>query len=269
MSKDLAQRLTLAVIGIPVSLFILYIGGAYLFVLLGIIAVIGMWEYHTILHDNKFTLILLNIILCLTVYLITAVPDKLSIPYYAMDVVVLMTILLSPLLWLLRRKPAQKLTDYLLTNYGWIYIGYFSGLIFRLDYEFHAQRLLLLLLVLIWITDSAAYFIGMRFGKRRGIFPVSPNKSLEGFIAGLVAPFFICALIYFVSDLWSLKQLAFVALSAGLVGQLGDLLESKIKRTGGVKDSSNLFPGHGGLLDRYDSLLLAGPFLYMLTKFIP
>lgn len=269
MTKDLAQRLSLAVIGIPISLLVLYLGGVYLFILLGIIAAIGMWEYRVILHSNKFLSIIICIFICLVCYLLTAIPTHLSLPYYTMDVIVLLSILFSPLLWLLRRKPAQKLTDYLLTNYGWIYLGYFSGLIFRLDYEFHALRLLLLLLVLIWITDSAAYFIGMKFGKRRGIFPVSPNKSLEGFIAGLVAPFVICALIYFSSDFWSLKQLVFLAISAGLAGQLGDLLESKIKRTGGVKDSSNLFPGHGGLLDRYDSLLLAGPFLYMLLKFIP
>lgn len=269
MTKDLAQRLTLAVIGIPLLLFILYLGDAYLFILLGVIAAIGMWEYHTILNDRKAVLTLINIMLCLVVFVLTAIPERLSLPSYAMHVVVIVTIVMSPVLWLLRRKPAQKLTDYILTNSGWIYIGFFSGLIFRLGYEFHEQWLLMLLLVLIWITDSAAYFIGMRFGRNRGIFPVSPNKSLEGFIAGLIAPFVVCALIYLVSDFWSLTQLAFVAVSAGLVGQLGDLFESKIKRTGGVKDSGNLFPGHGGVLDRFDSLLLAGPVLYMLLKLFP
>ncbi len=269
MSKDLAQRLTLAIIGIPLALIILYLGGAYLFALLSVAVAFGMWEYHNILLKRKFPILLIHIFFCLLYFILTAIPARLHLPYYSMDVVVLLMILFSPLLWLLHRKPQQKLTDYLLTNYGWIYIGYFFGLIFRLGYEFHAQSLLLFLLILIWITDSTAYFIGMKFGRRRGVFPVSPNKSLEGFVAGLAAPFVICALIYFVIDFWSLKQLAFLAVSAGLLGQLGDLLESKIKRTGGVKDSSNLFPGHGGVLDRVDSLLLAGPFLYMLLKLFP
>lgn len=269
MHKDLAQRLALAVIGIPLALIVLYLGGAYLFALLALVVAVGMWEYQSILLNGKLPIIIIRIFFCLLYFIFTAIPAMLHLPYYAMDVVVLVMMLFSPLFRLMHRRPEQKLTDYLLTNFGWVYIGYFSGLIFRLGYEFHAKRLLLLLLILIWITDSAAYFIGMKFGRRRGIFPVSPNKSLEGFIAGLIAPFLFCALIHILTDFWNLKQLAFLAVSAGLIGQLGDLLESKIKRTGGVKDSSRLFPGHGGVLDRVDSLLLAGPFLYLLFKLFP
>ncbi|HNU97951.1 MAG TPA: phosphatidate cytidylyltransferase, partial [Candidatus Syntrophosphaera thermopropionivorans] len=110
--------------------------------------------------------------------------------------------------------------------------------------------------------DSVAYFIGMKWGRHRGIFPISPKKSIEGFIAGIIAPFIIMIILYFIGIIKSYQDLILVAVAAGIFGQLGDLVESMIKRFCGVKDSSKLIPGHGGILDRFDSILLAGSFLY-------
>jgi len=119
--------------------------------------------------------------------------------------------------------------------------------------------LLVLVLVAIWVGDSAAYAVGSRFGRHQMAPVVSPNKTWEGAIAGLVSTILV-------SVVWSLARqggvdpgLVLVTALAGAAGQLGDLLESMIKRGVGAKDSSRLLPGHGGLFDRMDAMLLAAP----------
>ena len=130
-------------------------------------------------------------------------------------------------------------------------------------------KLLILILVSCWITDSFAYFIGMKLGKHRGIFRVSPKKSVEGFIGGfIVTGIVLLAFHYFMPDLFTLGQIAAAILSAGIFGQIGDLFESMLKRDVGIKDSSNLIPGHGGILDRFDSVLVAIPIFYFLLTLL-
>lgn len=266
MSKELSQRLTIAVIGIPLLLWVLYTGGIALRIALGLLTVIGTWEYRKMLFKDKPIWIVIDIIIALCVYLSASlVKEKLCptclIPSWA---TIAYFFALQSLVWFARLKGKPDLRNYMLTLWGLLYIAVIPGLIFRIDLTYHEQHLLLLLVILIWITDSAAYFIGMRFGKHRGIFPMSPKKSLEGFIAGFTAPILAVLLLFKYGSITSFTILLLTALSAGLFGQLGDLLESKLKRMSGVKDSSSIIPGHGGVLDRFDSLLLAGPVMYIM-----
>lgn len=128
----------------------------------------------------------------------------------------------------------------------------------------------MIMLAGIWICDSGAYFGGRAFGKHKLFERVSPKKTWEGAITG--ALFSIVAVGFLLP--WVFPKLSWVdgvavGLIAGLFGQIGDLVESHIKRACGVKDSSQIIPGHGGLLDRFDSLLFVAPatFLYFLAKF--
>jgi phosphatidate cytidylyltransferase len=121
----------------------------------------------------------------------------------------------------------------------------------------------------IWICDTAAYFIGSPFGRSKMSPVVSPNKSWEGFAGGML---FGTATGYLFSffglrDIPAL-QMVFAAFAISLTGQLGDLVESIFKRRFGVKDSSHIIPGHGGILDRFDSLLFALPTLYFILVFV-
>jgi phosphatidate cytidylyltransferase len=127
--------------------------------------------------------------------------------------------------------------------------------------------MLLGLMVTIWVTDSAAYFLGMSFGKHRNIFAASPQKSIEGFISGIIAAFITAFLLGMLFGYTNVQIIA-MAVAAGIFGQFGDLFESILKRDAGVKDSSNLLPGHGGILDRFDSLLFAAPVLYLLLSLL-
>lgn len=140
----------------------------------------------------------------------------------------------------------------------------------------HNNFLLLALFILLWVNDSGAYIVGSLMAKRpqgnHKMFPrVSPAKSWEGLIGGLIFDL-IAGYVFFrvgwTADL-GLGNSLFFALFAGAFGTLGDLMESLFKRTLGVKDSGKFMPGHGGVLDRFDSLMLATPVVYFLFVYLP
>jgi CDP-diglyceride synthetase len=119
---------------------------------------------------------------------------------------------------------------------------------------------------IIWLSDSAAYLVGRKIGKHKITPRISPNKSLEGFVAGLVVPAVATPWIgYLIGHRYPWYLLALVGLIVAVSSIVGDLFESTLKRGAGIKDTSNLIPGHGGILDRVDSLLLAFPAYYLLT----
>lgn len=140
----------------------------------------------------------------------------------------------------------------------------------------HSKWLMLALFILIWVNDSGAYIVGSLMAKRKGgnhkMFPrVSPAKSWEGLIGGFVFDL-IAGYVFFrigwTADMGLINSLWF-ALAVGVFGTLGDLMESLFKRTLGVKDSGKFMPGHGGVLDRFDSLLLTVPVVYFFFIYLP
>lgn len=116
--------------------------------------------------------------------------------------------------------------------------------------------------LLIWCNDVFAYFIGKRFGKTPLASKISPKKTVEGFMGGLVGSLVMGAVLVFAMPDLSWHWLA-LGLIVGIVGPLGDLLESVLKRKAGLKDSGRILPGHGGVLDRFDAFLLSAPFVFL------
>ncbi len=116
---------------------------------------------------------------------------------------------------------------------------------------------------LIWINDTFAFIVGKSIGKHKLLERISPNKTVEGFLGGLV----FCAIasvgFFYFTDLLSLQLWLTVAIVTSVFGTLGDLIQSQLKRQAGVKDSGRIMPGHGGLYDRLDSIIFAAPFLYL------
>ena len=122
-------------------------------------------------------------------------------------------------------------------------------------------------LSLIWVSDSAAYVFGVNFGKRPLLKSVSPKKSIEGFIGGIIFSIIFSIIFYNYLNLgFSIVQWVILGLLVPSAGALGDLVQSQFKREAGVKDSGNWLPGHGGLYDRMDSIIFAGPFIYLTIK---
>lgn len=120
-----------------------------------------------------------------------------------------------------------------------------------------------------WTTDTMAYFIGKNFGKHKLIEKVSPNKTVEGFVGGIVS---CCIVITSYGTIFSselnipLLHLIILSIGIGIIGQIGDLIASSIKRFVGIKDFSNLIPGHGGVLDRFDSILLISIVVFIYSQ---
>ena len=131
---------------------------------------------------------------------------------------------------------------------------------------YHGAKLVLCVCLIVWAADSGAYFTGKSFGKRRMAPSVSPNKTIEGLIGGVVAAILVACLSahWFHLHFENTSTMVVITLVTVVFSVLGDLVESMFKRVSGIKDSSNIIPGHGGLLDRIDSLTAAFPIFTLL-----
>ncbi|MDN4523422.1 phosphatidate cytidylyltransferase [Fictibacillus fluitans] len=147
-----------------------------------------------------------------------------------------------------------------------LYVGYGFHYIYETRMLEQGLPILFFILFMIWGADSGAYFTGKSIGKTK-LWPViSPNKTIEGAIGGIVTSIVVGLICYFTDFVpFTLNQVLFMALIAGIFGQIGDLAQSAFKRHYGVKDSGNLLPGHGGILDRTDSWLFVLPLLHILN----
>lgn len=144
-----------------------------------------------------------------------------------------------------------------------LYIG--TGFHYFVTARADGLTTLLYAMLIVWLTDSGAYMLGKRFGKHKLAPKVSPNKTWEGSIGGTVAATIILAIyLWFFPVGYSWVVMIGLTLILSIVGQFGDLVESALKRFYGVKDSGKILPGHGGILDRFDSMLLVMPMLHLL-----
>lgn len=122
--------------------------------------------------------------------------------------------------------------------------------------------------ILIWTNDTFAFLVGKNLGKHKLFERISPNKTIEGFFGGLIFTFIASFILAHQFTTLSLVQWIVIAGIVSVFGVLGDLIESMFKRQAGVKDSSNFIPGHGGFLDRFDSVIFAAPFIFIYLQFV-
>lgn len=124
------------------------------------------------------------------------------------------------------------------------------------------------ILIIMWTNDSFAYLVGKNFGKNKLFERISPRKTIEGFIGGLIFAVIAGVIISKYFTQYSLLNWIIIAIITAVFGTVGDLIESKFKRRANVKDSGNIMPGHGGILDRLDSLIFAAPFVYLYIHYL-
>jgi len=160
-----------------------------------------------------------------------------------------------------RRKNSGAIVDISTTLFGILYVSWFFSFLIKIRYLDAGLGFLAALLLITKLGDIGAYLIGVNFGKHPLIPRISPNKTVEGALGGLLFSI-IGALASKIFLGFGYAQLIFIGLGLGVLGQLGDLSESLLKRDCEVKDSGNLFPGMGGVLDEIDSLLFAAPVFY-------
>lgn len=154
---------------------------------------------------------------------------------------------------------------------GLVYVALPLGLMVNLElnYSWHGFPLIPLAVIFcLWINDTMAYIVGSLIGKTKFFPTISPKKTWEGTIGGIILTIIAGALYGYFGHTYTFWDWVAIAAIVAIFGTAGDLLESKIKRLAGVKDSGNLMPGHGGFLDRFDSMLLAVPFVWLYAAFL-
>jgi phosphatidate cytidylyltransferase len=241
-------------------------GGALLFALLiAVVSFIGLLEYcEMTLPGRGVESILISttaVVISLLFYLHSAAAMTFAIALFLLSIAVHTLFRFSDI--------KQAASEAALLFFGIVYVPYLLGYLILLRNHPSGLNWILLILFIVMSGDSAAYFFGSRFGKHKLYPAVSPNKSVEGALFGLagsVTGALVAKLIYF-SEL-SVANGILAALLIGTLGQLGDLFESMIKRSCGVKDSGRIIPGHGGILDRLDSILFAAPATYYYATFV-
>ncbi|MBP1838958.1 phosphatidate cytidylyltransferase [Formosa algae] len=166
-----------------------------------------------------------------------------------------------------RAIPLFKFKRFLLTSFYLSSSFVFLLLIARFGNEY-LPSIILGSFILVWVNDTFAFIVGKNFGRQKLFEKISPKKTVEGFIGGL---FFSCVASYFIATFTQtlgFNQWLILAIIVSVFGTLGDLVESKFKRQVNVKDSGVIMPGHGGLLDRLDSIIFAAPFIYLFLRIL-
>ena len=277
MSRNLLARILVAAVFIPVILWIVYRGGWWLFGMLLLFALIAMGEFlYREGYSVRSPVFVAGLVAVAAVF---SAVSGMPVPGVARIVVTLGSpmaaagsmlagfFLLSAMLFGIgKRTPAELYARHSRLFWGLTYLGLTYPIVFLVGKGvggLHGGDALLFLFGLLWLGDTAAMFVGKALGRHKLAPSVSPNKTVEGFLGGIGGAAVIGVVMYF----WKfphvgLGHIMVIAAGASICGQLGDLVESMWKRSLGIKDSSAIIPGHGGVLDRFDSLLFAAPFMY-------
>lgn len=266
-----AIRTAVTILVGPLILFLSWLGGYYFLAFVCIICLLGMYEFYRLSARKGaaaaiYLGLLAGVAVCLCFFYQR--PDLLWL------VLVGTTILC--LLGELFRDVEAPILNVSATMMGLLYVAIpFAFLIALRQFPAHAPlqsrggSLVMMVFLCIWVCDSAAYIFGSRWGRHK-LFPrVSPNKTVEGTFAGFLFSLLTAYASYltFLLD-FELRDALVVGAICGSFGQLSDLIESLFKRDAGVKDASNLIPGHGGVLDRFDSEILAVPLVYLYLRYV-
>jgi len=279
--SETAQRVLVAAIGIPVAVGAVLAGGWILAALLSALAVLAALELFRMAENKQVVpLRLFGATLAALFVVLGAVapsrgPDGVG---FALLIVVGLLLATVTAIWE-RGVGGQPLLAISVTMTGAIYTGGLIsfGLFLRhLPFNagaLHGTALVLFPVVLTWASDTFAYFVGRRWGTRKLIPRVSPGKTVQGAAGAvlgtmLVAVGFAFVLARFPTYQIGVLEAALFGILISLAAQFGDLVESLFKRDAGVKDSGTLFPGHGGALDRLDSLLFTLPVAYIFFRYV-
>ena len=278
MKNFFLERLLISLIGIPLLLYIIAKGGFLFFALVVIISIVSINEFYNFPKSSIDMLTrcfgAISCILFALNYSTVYTPTE-YLPYINKDLIII-SLIISFILYIMIELliPNRRLIETIFyTVFGVIYIPFLlCSLIAISDFDhLNGSRFTLLLFVTVWMADSAAYFVGNAFGRTKMIESISPKKTIEGFIGGYIGSL-LCVFIFTHFELinYSLTtlQIILLSISIGIFGQLGDFFESMIKRNYKIKDSSNLLLGHGGFLDRFDSIIISSPLIFIFLRFI-
>ena len=262
-NSSLLKRVFAALVFGPVIIWVFWTKGIVLYVFLVGITAFGQWELYLMMREKlRFPHRLIGFVSGLLI---------LTDVYLGHSEHLIGIIVLSLMLYFTYEiffGKDDRLRNVSLALFVTVYPALFTAFLIKIDlindtyWGSYKRFILLFVLVTVWIFDTSSYFIGRFFGKHRFFPGISPGKTAEGFWGGFISVL-LMGLIISLINIDSLKfHFLAIAVITALAGQIGDLSESIIKREMGIKDSSRIIPGHGGILDRFDSLIFAGPVVY-------
>jgi phosphatidate cytidylyltransferase len=272
-------RVITAIVGIPLLLAFVYFDFEVdtdwfshvplLILLVGAAAALGAWEFYRLgTHAGGRPLTVFGVIWAV-LFVVAALFD---IDWATGSLLASAAVL--PVVWLVIFRRDTLLQSWAWTLTGILYMGWMLGYYVALRQLDHGRELVILAVFTTFACDTSAFFVGRAWGRHHMAPTISPHKTWEGAIGGFVGAVAAALALRYLLSLgdWSLPlnyvEAIGVGCSIGVVAQLGDLLESLLKRRAGVKDSGNLIPGHGGVLDRIDSLVFTGVIVYYFVLWV-
>ncbi|TET82255.1 phosphatidate cytidylyltransferase [candidate division TA06 bacterium] len=272
MRVNLLRRLVTALVFLPVLVIVARAGGGYYLVLIGLGIGIGTYEFLTMLEARGMKPYKVLGTLCALLLGWSAFYQSYLFTYLTFTILLLALSITE----LSRRTEEQAINHIATTIFGAMYVGWLMShlvLLRELPYAMGqtystGTGYALLPFVLTWSCDSAAYFFGIKFGRHKLLPRISPEKSWEGAIGGVffaVIAGFVYQQVY--AHFLSWFDILVLGFFVGVLAQVGDLVESLIKRDADMKDAATTIPGHGGVLDRFDSLRFTAPMIYYYLRF--
>jgi phosphatidate cytidylyltransferase len=270
MLKRTLTALGLAVVGLPAIIY----GGVFYFLLIAVVLAGSAWEYVRMYRAVRYEP---NQIVTVGSVLVLATArfffPRAAIPLFVLCVLLAMAVHILAY----ERGRDQAPVDFAISVAGIIYLGWLGSYLIDLRQLPQGGWWLMIVLPIIWAGDTGAYSIGAAYGKHKMTPRLSPKKSWEGYFAGLFTSIIVGAFFSYafsslepqpLGGLITPLQGGFLGLVIGALAPLGDLGESMFKRQGGLKDSSNVFPGHGGFFDRIDSWIWGAALGYFIIQFL-
>lgn len=263
------KRIITTAIGLPIVIAILALGNKYIIdIIFAIIATISMHEYIKCAKEKVNVISWISYVCALSISFLHIISQEMLINVAMFALPILLLILFLHVIISNMKITFEQIT-YTLIGICYI-VGFtiFLPLTYGIEGKISGKILIWFIMLSAWGTDIFAYIVGKHFGKHK-FSKVSPNKTIEGCIAGIIfAVIFNLTYTYFINKYLGYEiahvSIAIITVILSIIGQIGDFSASVIKRYFGVKDFSNLFPGHGGMIDRLDSVMFIAPFAYFL-----
>lgn len=253
-------RIISSIVALPLLFFFVLMGGNYLEIAVAVVSLIALYEFFNALK-KKYQPVVIPTYILLVLFSLTY--------HFEMFTVLsgVVTVYIALLLGLYVFDEKRHFADIGVTALGAIYIIFFLYHVVLLS-KLEPAFMIWFIFIASWGADTGAYFIGKKFGKRKLSPTVSPNKSVEGAVGGVTTSVVLCVILSMVFDASFVPYSIAIGIVGSLISIIGDLVASKIKREMGIKDYGHIMPGHGGVMDRFDSLLLVTPFIYYVIKLV-
>ncbi len=247
----------------PFIIFV-FLGGIYLKGFVLTLSAMALWEFYRALKQKEFKPIeLIGYVLLILYYILN---NNFELMMYVL-VIATFILLIIPVMDL-----KYSFIDVAVTLLGFIYAGILFSFLYLINTKSSGEFLVWLVFIGSWLSDTAAFYSGKLFGKHKLCPKVSPKKTIEGSIGGLVGATLFSGIFGIIisnyTNIMPIYDYFIIGLLSGIFGQFGDLVASSVKRYVGIKDYSNLIPGHGGILDRFDSIIFAATIIFYYLTFI-